>query len=91
MGDPVAQVHQGGQSPVDAHQPVPGVRPDRPLARPIGQPCLLGRLPARPQLGDQLRQHLPGQSRHRAIADSGGTGQSPRHITTLPRPARRHG
>jgi hypothetical protein len=86
VGDPVAQVHQGGQQPVDEHQPVPGTGPDRPLPRPIGQPCLLARLPARPELGDQLSQHFPGQSGHPTIGDGGGSGQGPRHTTTLPRP-----
>jgi hypothetical protein len=37
MGDPVAQVHKGGQFPVDEHQPVPGTGPDRPPARPIAR------------------------------------------------------
>jgi hypothetical protein len=58
MGDPVAQVHQGGQQPVDEHQPVPGAGPDRPLPRPIGQPRVLARLPARPQFDDQLSEAL---------------------------------
>jgi hypothetical protein len=88
MGDPVAQVHQGGQQPVDEHQPVPGTGSDRPPARPIGQACLLTRLPARSQLGDQLGQDLPGQSGHPAIGDSSSMGQAPRHPTTLLRPLR---
>jgi hypothetical protein len=83
----VAQVHEGGQQPVDEHQPVPGTRPDRPPPRPIGQPRVPARLPARPQLGDQLSQNLPGQPGHPAIGDSGGTGQRPRHATTLLRPS----
>ncbi len=83
MGDSVAQVHQGGQQPVEEHQPVPGASSDRPPARPIGQPRVLARLPARPQLGDQLRQNLRGQSGHPAIGDRGGTGKSARRITTL--------
>jgi hypothetical protein len=62
----VVQVHQGGQQPVDEHQPIPGSRPDRPPARPIGQSCVLARLLARPQLGDQLGQNLSGQSGHPA-------------------------
>jgi hypothetical protein len=52
--------------------------------RPIGQPCVLPRLPARAQFRDQLSQHLPGQSAHTAIGDRGGPGQHPRHTTTLP-------
>ena len=64
MGDPVAQVHEGGQQPVEEHQPVPGSGSDRSLARPIGQPCVLTRLPTRPQLGDQVGQDLRGQSGH---------------------------
>ncbi len=75
MGDPVAQVHQGGQQPVEEHQPVPGTGSDRPPTRPIGQPRVLTRLPARPELGDQLSQHFPGQPGHPAIDDSGGTSQ----------------
>ncbi len=47
VGDPVAQVHQGGQQPVEEHQPMPSTRSDRPLARPVAQPCVLARLPAR--------------------------------------------
>ena len=61
MGDPVAQMDQGGQQPVDEHQPVPGAGSDRPPARPISQSRVLPRLPARSQLGDQLSQHFPGQ------------------------------
>ena len=75
MGDCVAQVHEGGQQPVEEHQPVPGT--GRPSARPIGQPRVLARLPARPELGDQLSQDLRGQSGHPAIGDSGGSGQGP--------------
>ena len=88
MCDPVAQVHQGGQQSVDEHQPVPSTGSDRPPARPIGQPRVLMRLPARPELGDQLRQHFPGQSGHSAIGDSGGSRQRPGHTTTLPPPSR---
>ncbi len=40
--------------PVEEHQAVPGTGPDRPLPRPIGQSCVLTRLPAGPQLGDQF-------------------------------------
>jgi hypothetical protein len=61
MGDPVAPEHRGGQQPVDEH-PVPGTASDRPLVRPIGQSRVLTRLPARPQLGDQLSQDREGQS-----------------------------
>ena len=62
---------------------MPGTGSDRPLARPIGQPRVPVRLPARPELGDQLSQHFPGQPGHPAIGDSGGTGQRPGHTTTL--------
>ncbi len=55
MGDPVAQGHQGRQQPVDEHQLVPDTGSDRPPPGPIGQPRVLARLPARSQLGDQLR------------------------------------
>ena len=77
MGDSVAQVHQGGQQPVDEHQRVPGAGTDGPLARPIGQTCVPARLPGRPELGDQLSEGLRGQSGHSAIGNSGGTGQRP--------------
>jgi hypothetical protein len=83
MGDPVAQLHQRGQQPVEEHQAVPGTGSDRPPPRPIGQPRILARLPTRSQLGDQLGQHLSRQPGHSAIGDSGGTGKSARHITTL--------
>ena len=88
MGDPVAQMDQGGQQPVDEHQPVPGAGSDRPPARPIGQPCVLACLPARSQFGDQFGQDLSGQSGHPAIGNSGSTSQSPRPTTTLLRPSR---
>jgi hypothetical protein len=78
MGDPVPQMDQGGQQPADAYQPVPGTGSDRPPARPIGQTCVLARLSARAQFGDQLRQHLSGQSGHPAIGNRSGTTQTPR-------------
>jgi hypothetical protein len=78
---------KGGQQPVEEHQPVPGTGSDRPPPRPIGQPRILARLPARSHLGDQLGQDLPGQSGHPAIGDSGDTGQTPGHTMTLLRPA----
>jgi hypothetical protein len=84
MGAPVAQVDQGGRQPVEEHQPVPGAGADRPPARPIGQACVLARLPARSQLDGQLGEDLPGQPGHPAIGDRGGTGQAPRHTPTLP-------
>jgi hypothetical protein len=62
---------------VDEHQPVSGTRADRPPARPIGASRVLPRLPARPQLDDQLGQDLSRQSGHSAIGDSGGTSQAP--------------
>ena len=88
MGDSMAQVDQGGQQPVDEHQPMPGAGPDRPLTWPIGQACLPARLPSRPELDDQLSEDLREQSGHPAFSDSGGTGQAPRHPTTLLRPSR---
>ena len=60
MGDPVTEVHEGGQQPVDEHQPVPGACSDRPLPRPICQSCVLTRLPSRSQLGDKVSQNLRG-------------------------------
>jgi hypothetical protein len=76
MDDSVAQVHQGGQQPVDEHQLVPGTGADRPLPRSIGQACVLARLPAR-QFDEQLSEGLRGQCGHSAIGNSGGTGQRP--------------
>ena len=76
-------MHEGGQQPIDEDQPVPGTGSDRPPARPIGQPGVLACLPARPELGDQFRQDLSGQSGHSAIGDSDGRGKSARHIMTL--------
>jgi len=80
VGDSVAQMHEGGQQPVEEHQPMPGTGPDCPLTRPIGP----ARLPARAQLS----QDLPGRPGHPAISDSRGSGQAPRHTTTLPRASR---
>jgi hypothetical protein len=65
VGDSVAQMYQGGQQPVDKHQSMPGAHPDCPLAWSIGQPCVLTRLPARSQLGQDHR----GQARDTAIGD----------------------
>ncbi len=60
MGDSVAQVQEGGQQPVDDHQPIRGAGADRPLTRPIGQSCVPTCLPARPELGDQIGEHFSG-------------------------------
>jgi hypothetical protein len=92
MGAPVAQADQGGRQPVEEHQPVPGTGPDRPPPRPIGQACVLARLPARAkldgQLDGQLGEDFPGQPGHPAIGDRGGSRQAPRHTPTLPRSSR---
>ncbi len=76
--------------PVDEHQPMPCAGSDRLLTWPIGQPCVLARLPARPHLRDQLSQHCSGQPRHAAIGKSSGTGQASRHTPTLLRPSPQH-
>jgi hypothetical protein len=45
--------------------------------------------PAGPGTGGHgLSEHFPGQPGHPAISDRGGTGQRPRHTTTLLRPSR---
>ena len=77
MGDPVAQMDQSGQQPVEEHQPVPSTGTDRPPLGPIGQPRVPARLPTRPQFDDLLNEDLRGQSGHSAIGDRGGTGQRP--------------
>jgi hypothetical protein len=83
LDEAVAQVHQVASSrSTNTSRCRAPARP--PGERPIGQACVLTRLPARAQFGDQLGQHFPGQSGHPAIGDSGGTGQAPRHTTPRP-------
>ena len=83
MGDSVAGVHQGGQQPVDEYQPLPGTRPYRPLARPIGQSRLLARLPAWPQLARPAQPpppgtaQSPGDRRQRRLRPESSTHSDP--------------
>jgi len=75
MGDSMAQMHEGGQQPIEERQPVPGTGSDRPLPWPIGPSRFPAVLPTRPPLGNQLSHGLTGQSGHPAIGDSGSSSQ----------------
>ena len=59
----MTQMHQGGQQPVNKHQPVSCTGAGRPPTRSIGQSCVLAGLPALPQFDDQLGQDPAGTAR----------------------------
>ncbi len=50
MSDPVSQVHEGSQQPVDEHQPMPGARAPHPIPAPSGHH-------AGPGAADDLTHH----------------------------------
>jgi hypothetical protein len=76
MGDPVAQVHQGGQQPVEEHQPVPGTGPDR---RWRGRSASLASwrgCQREPSSATSSARSCGDSPVPRAIGDSGGTSQA---------------
>ena len=60
----------------------PGSRSDRALARPIGQACVLARLPARAQLGPHFRER-PVTRRSATAAARGSVVDTPRPCPVL--------
>ncbi|GGR65912.1 hypothetical protein GCM10010282_68640 [Streptomyces roseolus] len=67
MGDPVTEMDEHGQEPVDEHQPVLRVGSHTPLPRPGGQLCLLTLMPQRAQLRDEFSDHIGRQARDRRL------------------------
>ncbi|WP_233600233.1 hypothetical protein [Micromonospora sp. M71_S20] len=64
---PVPQVHQRGQQPINEPEPMLGSRSDPATACPRGEPVMVLCPPLRPQLADQALNHRAGQARQPTI------------------------
>ena len=78
MSDSMAQMHQGGQQPVDEHRPMPGAGADRALARPIGQSRVPARAPSATSSARTSRDS-PVTWRSATAAARAGLGSSTHH------------
>ncbi|MGC0407479.1 hypothetical protein [Streptomyces ambofaciens] len=83
MGDPVSEVHEGGQEPVDEDEPVLGPGTDRPLPRPGRKPGLVLFMPQRAELRHEFSDHAGRQARNPPVADDRCTRRVPHHTTMI--------
>ncbi|WP_432908515.1 hypothetical protein ACQP1S_01540 [Micromonospora matsumotoense] len=67
VGQPVAEMDQGGQQPVNELEPVLGACSDPATAGPRGEPVMVLCPPPRPYLGDQVLNHGAGQARQPSV------------------------
>ncbi|MGV9553082.1 hypothetical protein [Streptomyces ardesiacus] len=83
MSDSVAEVHEGGQEPVDEDQPVLRTGTDSPLPWPGGKPGLVLFMPQRAKLSHEFSNHVGRQARDPPIADDRCTRRVPHHTTMI--------
>jgi hypothetical protein len=76
-------VHEGGQEPVDEHQPVLRAPAQRPLPRPGGKPGLVPFMPQRTKLSHEFSNHTGRQARDPPVADDRCTRRVPHHKTMI--------
>lgn len=86
MSGPVAEMDEGGQEPVDEHEPVLRTGAHSTLPRPRGQLGLVTLMPRRAQLGDEFSDHIGRQARNPAIAEDHCTSHGPHHPTMINHP-----
>ncbi|MFI8917392.1 hypothetical protein ACIGW4_38145, partial [Streptomyces sp. NPDC053513] len=79
----MTEMDEGGQKPVDEHQPVLRTGAHGPLPRPGGKRGLVTLMPQRADLGDEFSNHLSCQARDPAIADDRCTSRVPHHSTMI--------
>jgi hypothetical protein len=83
MSDSVAEVHEGGQEPVDEDQPVLRPRAYSPLPRPGGKPGLVPFMPQRAQLKREFSNCVGRQARDPPVPDDRCTRRAPHHTTMI--------
>lgn len=83
MGDPVTEMDQRGQQPVDEHQPLLRAGAHRPLPRASGKPRLMTLMPQRPALLDEFSNHSGSQPRDPPIADDHRARRDTHHPTMI--------
>ncbi len=83
MSDPVTEVHEGGQEPVDEDQPVLRASAYGPLPLPGRKPGLMPFMPQRTQLGHEFSDHASRQARDPTVADDRCTRRVPHHTTVI--------
>jgi hypothetical protein len=81
--NPVSEVHEGGQKPVDEDQPVLRTRAHSTLPRPGRKPGLVPLAPQRTKLCDEFSDHVGRQARDPPVADDRCTRRVPHHMTMI--------
>ncbi|WP_328688025.1 hypothetical protein OHA74_53605 [Streptomyces phaeochromogenes] len=79
----MAEMHQGGQQPVDEHQLVLRAGTYGPLPLPGGEPGLMALMPQRADPSDEFSDHIGRQARDPTIADDHYTSCVPHHTTMI--------
>lgn len=83
MGDPVSGVHEGGQEPVDEHQPVLRACAHSPFPRPGSEPGLVTLVPQRADFRYEFSNHVNRQARDPPVADDRCTRRVPHQMTMI--------
>jgi hypothetical protein len=83
VGDPVSEVHEGGQEPVDEDQPVLRAGTDRPLPRPGCKPGPVPFMPQRTKLSHEFSNHVGRQAHDSPVAGDRCTRRVPHHTTMV--------
>lgn len=86
MSDPVTEMDENGQEPVDEHEPVLRTGAHCPPPRPGGKPGLVTLLPQRAHFGDEFSDHISRQSGDPAVADDHCASHGPYHSTMINHP-----
>ncbi len=77
------ELHEGGQEPVDEHQPVLRHRAHSTLPRPGRNPGLVPFMPQRADLKPEFSDHVGQQARDPPVTDSRCTRRVPHHTTMI--------
>ncbi len=81
--NPVSEMHEGDQKPVDEDQPVLRTRAHSTLPRPGRKLGLVPFVPQRAQLCDEFGDHVGQQARDPPVADDRCTRRVPHHTTMI--------
>lgn len=83
MGSPVTEMDEGGQEPVDEHQPVLCASTHGPPSLPGGKPGLVALMPQPAYFGDEFSDHIGRQARDPPVADDHCTSRVLHHTPMI--------